>query len=162
MEGRVGVSRNQADGRQRTTEQYSLTHHSWVYMNEMKVARQNFTPCLHHSTVYLCGGMNPSIEVHNIILGTFTLLPYKLPKETDTKWKTCSVIANDQLVVLSNTHIFKWNMKSQDTVITEKPENEVWSRCQPALYGRLLLVLNGTGVVGISLETGKIVREKTH
>ena len=106
--------------------------------------------------------MNPSIETYNPEIGTFALIPVKLPQEVDAKWKACSVVANDQLVVLSYSHIWKWDLRGRDKepVVASKPASDVWSRCPPAIYGGILLILNGTGAVGFSLETGEEVIER--
>lgn len=122
----------------------------------------NFTPCQHRDLVYLCGGMNPSIETYSPAVGNFTLLPYKLPQEVEAKWKTCAVAANEQLVVLSYSHIWKLDLRDPQKApeTAEKPISDVWSRCPPALYGGVLLILSGTGAVGLSLETGAVVRER--
>lgn len=128
----------------------------------MKVPRLNFTPCQHKDLVYLCGGMNPFIETYSPAVGNFTLLPLELPQEAVAKRKACAVVANDQLVVLSYSHIWKLDLRDQKKApeITEKPRNDVWSRCPPAFYGGILLILSGTGAVGLSLETGEVVRER--
>lgn len=146
----------------RSAERYDQSAGAWLTIGEMKVPRMNFTPCLHRDLVYLCGGMNPSIETYSPEMGSFALLPLHLPQEAEAKWKACSVVANDHLVVLSYSHIWKWDLRSRERgpVVTSKPASDVWSRCPPAIYGGMVLILNGNGAVGLSLETGEEVRER--
>ena len=149
--------------RLKAVERMDVEKGRWEGEKEMKVARMNFTPCAYHSLVYLCGGMNPTIETFDLETSTYSLLSLHLPEELPMKFKATTIVSNGKLVVITYSHVWTWNVKEkgEPIVCTKESGTDAWSRCPPVVYGRLMLTLDGKGCVGHDFQTGRVVVRKS-
>ena len=146
-----------------TCEKYVLRISDWLPLkNQMITARSWFNPALCKHLVYLCGGnqvvacesFDPSTE-------TFTPLPMVVPDPGNTR----TVIANDNLIVVTWNKICRLNLAKQETEFTVASHwtYATWGAMSPLVLGPELffVAFNNGAIRCVSLSTGQKVRDDT-
>jgi hypothetical protein len=94
----------------RDCEQFVLPDQVWQDLPRMLDPRCDFNPCQYHCLLYLCGCGSGIMEAFDTVTSVFLPIPTILPEE----YRACCVFEeNNQLVVISSTHVTRWNSGPQ-------------------------------------------------
>ena len=144
--------KNAYDEHLRSSEKMHLLDKHWSPVrSQMTYPRSWFTPCLHHSLIYLLCALkitSRTVEVFSTIEETFTLLPIQLPMEMSIGTFTGSVafIVEDELCLLTDKkQIIRWKVGGEDLIRCGYSGKGTWSTQQPLRCGEnIMIAYNGT------------------
>lgn len=144
-----------------TAENFSMQTGQWTDYPSMHKQRISFTPCIHNSLVYLCGGSATSVETFDPSSRLFTLLPdFTLPETT--RYFNSTIVIEDTMIVHGFQGVYKWNLTQRREISSiQHGRLSAWSNCPPTVYEDrvyLLDVNEGFVIVG-NVETGERLRQ---
>lgn len=150
--GQVYVFSGYANGVIRSCEKYSLSSGDWTPLPNSPDGIVNSPPCVHESTVYLCG-----IEFHtflqfSLVTETFTDTRLKVRLEGSVK---CCVAYEDCIMVIARGGVWKWKIGAE-AADTKKASALIggWCGCMlPVLLGSEVVLASESVVKRMDLET---------
>ena len=130
-----------------------LNQENWISLNNMKIARFNFVPCVHQAMVYICGGKSFAVEIFDPSTSLFSVSSFQCGT-TITQW-TCALISHEEKLVLVG---YSWIQKGE-SIGRSRRGGFTWSSCAPVVVeGVVYFVDNRVAVApicrGVRLEGG--------
>lgn len=80
-------------------EKFKLRSWNWLALPSMTAPRAYFTPCLHRSSIYLCGGFCPSLDIFRPDTDSF--LPSRTLSLPEFSSETLALSINNWILIIS-------------------------------------------------------------
>lgn len=107
---------------------------------DLPTPRGIFNPCLCSSRVYLCGGGPTTIEIFNLETQSFEKsVDMMLP--AGSAWSCAAVQQDNWLIVLTNLHIWRWNVSTGEKSKAVHKPYQARSICPPVLGSDYIYLL---------------------
>ena len=107
---------------------------------DLSTPRGIFNPCLCSNRVYLCGGGPTTVEIFNLATQCFEgSVDMMLP--AGSAWSCAAVQQDDWLIVLTNLHIWRWNVSTGEKSKAVHLSYQARSICPPVLNSGYIYLL---------------------
>ena len=103
-------------------------------------SRAIFNPCLHCFHIFLCGGGPSIIDIFDLKSQNYVNM-VDLALSGTGMWSCTSLIDQETLVIVSNTHLFRWNLSTNEVIQTMHEPYLPRSMCLPVFFENLVYIL---------------------
>lgn len=138
-------------------ERFNLLNKKWQKIGNLNYPREGSASCVHSTRIFVAGGIGvDSIETFNTISKKFSLIRVKLP----SIGKCCLFPYNTSILMFKDTKVIELTpTKMVSKEISELPDNEYWTSCDPVITTDYIYFISKFSVFQYSVDYRELKHE---